>query len=88
MKIMLTTNGTSHNGSCTGKTGATAPTQDLVHNKTQTQPINPVVQVGGYRRSNELEDSITEENNTTDYNHYNQSEGSYSFQELQLPSSI
>ena len=34
-------------------------------------------------RSNELEDSIAHENNITDYNHYNQSEGSYSFLELQ-----
>ena len=33
---MLMTNKTSHNGSCTGRTGATAPTQNLAGNKTQT----------------------------------------------------
>ena len=32
---MLVTNETSCNGSHTGITGATAPTQDLVHDKTQ-----------------------------------------------------
>ena len=36
---MLTTNETSHNGSHTGRTGATAPTQDLACDKTQTLNI-------------------------------------------------
>ena len=39
MKIVFTTNKTSRNGFRTGRTGATAPTQNLTCNKTQTLNI-------------------------------------------------
>ena len=45
------------------------------------QPTHPVVQIGDYRRSDELRAASHRKTTDTNYDHYNQSEGSESFRE-------